>query len=96
MDQRVRDHLSEKIKTFDGSLRSLGWVIADLDGVWSSETGWPEDVRKSFRLEWGTLEQIYAGALDRQANALDSEEERDIQAALKQIEALLPEAEERD
>ncbi len=93
MNQRVHDHLMEQIETFDGSLRALGRVIADLDAAWSTESGWSEEKRRLFRLEWGTLEQIYAGALARQATALGSDDEDAIRITLKRVGSMLPEVE---
>jgi hypothetical protein len=90
MVQRVHDHLIEQVETFDGSLRALGRVIADLDTAWSTESGWSEEKRRMFRLEWGILEQIYAGALAPQATALDSDDEDAVRLALKRAASMLP------
>lgn len=94
MDKRLRDHLIERMSSFGGTLRELGWVIADLDGVWSSESDWPGEQRRAFRREWGALEQIYAGALDREPQHLDEDDQRDIRSTLDMLLTMLPPAAE--
>jgi hypothetical protein len=93
MDSRLREQLVERMTSFDGDTSVLGRLIADLDAIWFREV-WSESDRRRFRESWGTLEQIYAGALDDD-RALDDDEKAEIRVNLGRMVAMLPEAQDR-
>ena len=54
----------QAITSFDGKVGTLGRIVAQLDAVWAAES-WEAGQRALFRREWGRLEEIYAGAVER-------------------------------
>ncbi len=89
IDARVLDQLVEEIESFDGDVRTLGALIADLDAVWSAHV-WEEARRKAFRREWGRLEEIYATAVERRPISLSATDQARIHEVLDRLRSLLP------
>ena len=92
MTTQANNYIFDQIRSYDGSLSRLGCLIADLDAIWESRTDWPEMKRRSFRSNWGVLEQIYAGVLDKQSRKLSAQDVLDSRTALKAIKEQLTES----
>lgn len=95
MISQADSYILDQISAYDGSLSRLGHLIADLDAIWESRTDWPKMRRRSFRSNWGVLEQIYAEALDKQSKKLSAQDVLDSRAALKIIKEQLTESAEK-
>jgi hypothetical protein len=91
MDKRIQDQLLRRVDSFDGKIPALRGAIKDLDAVWQSDP-WPQQTSRQFRTAWSELEQIYAGAVDRQARELTDDEIADARVALKIHKSIVSEA----
>lgn len=87
MDAEVRRKLIQEIVNFDGSTGSLGHLIANLDVIWAQES-WSE--RRAFRQEWGLLEDVYAGAVERRLAQLNQADHDRVRTVLSRLPQLLP------
>lgn len=88
-EQRQYDLMRETIDAFRAG-RSVGPVIADLEGLVNALEETPQEWKDSFVEEWSVLEIAYATALDRQ-QPLPTARNHDIAAALEALEALIGE-----
>ena len=79
-------------ETIDGFRRgrSIGPVIADLEGLVHALEETPQDWKNLFLEQWGVLEIGYAVALDRQ-QPLPTARDDDIATALDEMDALIAE-----
>jgi hypothetical protein len=89
MDAEVRNQLLRDISQYDGKRSYLGSLIGDLNAVWHAHEEWEADVRRRFRSEWITLEELYALALDRGDLTFSLDCEDRIAVALNNIAEIL-------
>lgn len=89
MDRRIRDQLLNRIESYAGDGISLGRLIADLDAVWMTEQ-WDDTNRLEFRRAWGSLEQIYATAMQREPPSLTPTDISTAKMALAVVREQLP------
>lgn len=90
-DREQRQYALMK-ETIDGFRRgrSIGPVIADLEGLVHALEETPQDWKDQFIEEWSVLEIDYAVALDRQ-QPLPTARDHDIATALDAMDALIAE-----
>lgn len=89
-EQRQYALMRERVEDLRQGRRSIGPVIADLEGlVWSLQET-PEEWRDRFIEAWSVLEIDYAVALDGRTS-IPTAKDHDIAQALDDIDALLDE-----
>lgn len=88
MQPEVRDQILRRIDTYDGSIKGLGRIVAELDAIWSAEDWQPPDSQR-FYSTWLTMETIYALALDRGDQDLKPNDQDDIASALAAIRPII-------
>ncbi len=92
-DQHQLELIRARLVGWRSGELALGRLIADLDALWVELGGLSEGWRSAFRIQWGTLEQVYAAALDRESvDALPADLEVLVEEAVDQLGFLVDEA----
>jgi hypothetical protein len=81
----MREHLDQ----YEGGVIGLDHLIGSLDALLALLEGTDQAWRDAFRYEWGTLETVYAIALDRGLPQPSSENQTLINDAIKNMRRLL-------
>jgi hypothetical protein len=84
MQPEIKDQILRRLDAYDGSLKRLRFIIAELDAIWSAEDWQPAD-SENMRSAWGTLEEIYAVAVNRGTIELSASDQEAIKEALVAI-----------
>jgi len=84
----IRDQALRRVDAYDGSIKVLGALIAELDAMWSAEA-WSPDDAKDIRRAWGVMEEIYAAALNHGAVDLTVDDQQAIKKALAEIRQII-------
>jgi hypothetical protein len=71
---------------------SLGRMVAELEALYALLGSRDDTWKKRFYEQWACLEEVFAVALDRQAEALDEESDRIVSAAMSELRAIVDEA----
>ncbi len=90
-DQRLYRTMAEHLDQYDGGAIGLDHLISSLDALLAVLEGTDQAWRDAFRYEWGTLETVYAIALDRGVTQLYPENQALIDEAIKNMRRLLAE-----
>lgn len=94
-DQRQLDLMEGRIALFKRRSISLSKLINDLDALLltlrSADVGWID----AFKIEWGTLEQMHAGSLDRGFSEVPAEFMQPVDQAISNMTVLLSNAHAR-
>ena len=88
-DQRQYQFMANLLDGFEKHLLSLSRLINDLEGLLEVLQSPEETWKEAFRNEWGTLEVVYAVALDRGENVLSPEGTKVVAEAIKNMNQLL-------
>lgn len=64
-EQRQYALMLDRLDSYRAGRLSLGRLVNDLEGLAAQLEVTPEQWRSAFRIQWGTLEQVHAAALDR-------------------------------
>ena len=91
MDRRIREQIVRNIKGFDGSVAALGHLIGDLEAIWNVEM-WDENSKGRLRHAWEKLEEVYAGAVERQPRTFTENDESYVREMLTVVAESLPPA----
>ena len=84
--------MTQKINAFRGRKLKLIFLINDLEALCEVLEPFNNKWKERFSSAWFLLEMTYAVALDKGKKILDSDDEKTIELALKQIEELIAEA----
>jgi hypothetical protein len=90
-DQRLYRTMAEQLDQYGGRTIGLDHLIGGLDALLALLEGTDQSWRDAFRYEWGTLETVYAIALDRGVTQLSPENQALIDEAIKNMRRLLAE-----
>lgn len=88
MEPEIRDQILARIDAYDGSIKGLGFIIGELDAIWSAEDWQPTD-SENMRSSWGELEEIYAVALNHRTAELSVNDQEIIRGALASIRPII-------
>ena len=88
MQPEIRDQILRRLDTYDGSIRRLRFIVAELDAIWSAEDWQPTD-SENMRSSWGKLEEIYAVAVNHKTVELSTRDQEIIRDALAEIRPII-------
>jgi hypothetical protein len=88
MQPEIRDQILRRIDAYDGSIKSLGRVIDELDAIWNAED-WQPSAEQYFYRCWLTTEEIYAVALNSGTTELSPRDQSNILLALAEIRPII-------
>lgn len=88
-DQRLYRTMAENLDQYEGGAIGLDHLISSLDALLGVLEGMDQEWWDAFRYEWGTLETVYAIALDRGVTQLSPENQALIDEAIKNMRRLL-------
>ena len=88
-EQRLYRTMAEHLDQYEGGTIGLDHLISSLDALLEVLEGTDQVWRDAFRYEWGTLEMVYAIALDRGVTQLSPENQTLINEAIKNMRRLL-------
>lgn len=90
-DRRQYNLMLEHLRRFEEGASDLSSLIGGLDSLLECLEAPNEEWKQRFRNKWGTLEQVYAVALDRGQTELSIEDEALVNQAVRNIRQLLAE-----
>jgi hypothetical protein len=88
-DQRIYRTMVEHLDRYERGELAIGQLIPSLDALVALLDETDEEWSDAFRYEWGTLETVYAIALDKGTTQLPSEGQLLIDRAIESMRRLL-------